>query len=89
MLIPGGQWDSENIFLKDLTKKTRQDIIELKVCANVKWGQVKKRVGFGISNFFLKCRGEFADVKNNFQNKKMFYFHENFSLLVSEVNFMI
>ena len=54
----------------------------------LKCGQVKKRVGLGISNFFfLKCRGEFGDVKNNFQNKKTFCFHENFSLLVSEVNF--
>ena len=55
----------------------------------LKCGQVKKRVGPGISNFFfLKCRGgELVDVKNNFQNKKMFFFHEKFSILVSEVNF--
>jgi len=33
------------------------------------------------------CRGEFGDVKNYIQNKNTFSFHENFSLLVSEVNF--
>ena len=54
----------------------------------VKCGQVKKQVGLGISDFFfLKCRGEFGDVENNFQSKKMFCFYENFSILVSEVNF--
>ena len=37
--------------------------------------------------FCLKFKGEFGDVKNNFQNKKTFSFHENFSILMSEVNF--
>ena len=51
-------------------------------------GQVKKRVGIGISKFsFFDYKEEFGDVKKIFEMKIFLGLLENFSLSVSELNF--
>ena len=64
-------------------KETKPNLIRL---TKVRPGQKTSR-SWNLKFFFLKCRGEFGDVKTIFKIKKTFCFHENFSLLVSEVNF--
>ena len=47
-------------------KETKPNLIRL---TKVRPGQKTSR-SWNLKFFFLKCRGEFGDVKNNFQNKK-------------------
>ena len=54
-------------------KETKPNLIRL---TKVRPGKKTSR-SWNLIFFILKCRGEFGDVKNNFQNKKMFFDQQN------------